>query len=63
MLAMIVSIHRYLERQSGDDQETRFLSHSLKRMTTLSGRQMEVKNWMITSFDVEFEEKIGCGGL
>ena len=63
MLAMIVSIHRHLERRSGDDQETQFLLHTLKRMTTLSGRQVEVQNWMITSFDVEFEEKIGCGGL
>jgi hypothetical protein len=32
-------------------------------LTASSGRQVQMENWMITSYEVEFESKIDSGGL
>jgi hypothetical protein len=62
-MAMIVSLQRRLDSCSDGDQEQKFFAHVLRYLTTSSGIQVELQNWMITSYDVEFGRKIGSGGL
>jgi hypothetical protein len=50
-------------QNSNQDEETQFLRDTIKYMETASGRIVPVKRWTITSFDVEFEEKLSSGGL
>ena len=63
LVAMIISIQRHLTHNSNQDEETQFLRDTVKYMETASGRIVPVKRWTITSFDVEFEEKLSSGGL
>jgi hypothetical protein len=63
VMAMMVSIQRRLDHLSDDDREGQFFSHALRYLTTASGHQVEVENWMITSYEVEFGRQIGSGGL
>lgn len=60
--AMMVSLQRTVEQLPDGDRERRFLSRSVKYLSTASGRQISVETWMITSFDVEFGPEIGSGG-
>jgi hypothetical protein len=63
-MAMIVSLQRRLDDRSLDEiRERSFFSHSLQYLKTTSGRQIEVHDWMITSYEVEFGDEIGAGGL
>jgi hypothetical protein len=63
MMAMMVSLQRRLETGSDADRERQFFKHALRYLTTSSGRQIEMEDWMITSYDVEFGHEIGSGGL
>jgi hypothetical protein len=63
MMAMMVSLQRRLQAGSIDDREQQFFSHTLQYLTTASGRQVEMENWMVTSYEVEFGQEIGSGGL
>jgi hypothetical protein len=45
------------------DQERLFFSQSLLTLSTLSGRTIQVEDWMITNYEVDFIEEIGSGGL
>jgi hypothetical protein len=63
VMAMMVSLQRRLDHFSDGDREQEFFSHALKYLTTASGRQVEMENWMITSYEVEFGPQIGSGGL
>ena len=63
VMAMMVSIQRRLDHLSGGDRERQFFSYALRYLTTASGRQVEMENWMITSYEVEFGRQIGSGGL
>lgn len=63
VMAMMVSLQRRLDNQSASDRERRFFSHSLQHLSTSSGRQLEIENWMITAYEVEFGNEIGSGGL
>jgi hypothetical protein len=62
-MAMMVSLQRRLDCLSDSDQERQFFSHTLRYLTTASGRQVEMESWMITSYEVEFGRQIGTGGL
>jgi hypothetical protein len=62
-MAMMVLLQRRLDHSSDDDREREFFSHILQYITTISGRQVEIENWMITSYEVEFGPQIGSGGL
>jgi hypothetical protein len=59
----MVFLQRRLDNHSGDDRDLQFFSRTLRCLTTISGRQVEVKDWMITSYEVEFGRLIGSGGL
>ena len=62
-MTMIVSLQRRLDNRFNGDQERQFFSHVLRYLTTSSGIQVELQNWMITSYEVEFGPQIGSGGL
>ena len=62
LIAMMISIQRRLENVAKRDAEYDFLTHSVRYLSTSSGRQVPVENWMITSLDVEFGPEIGSGG-
>ena len=59
---MMISLQRRLENVTKRDAEYDFLTHSVRYLSTNSGRQVPVENWMITSLDVEFGPEIGSGG-
>jgi hypothetical protein len=63
MMAMMVSLQRRLQTGSDDDLQQRFFTHTLKCLSTYSGRQVEMEDWMITCYEVEFGHEIGSGGL
>ncbi|KAF8212693.1 hypothetical protein K438DRAFT_1957310 [Mycena galopus ATCC 62051] len=64
-IAMMVCIQNQLKRQNVDRAEQEFYTHTLEYLTSRSGRQVEIKRWMIASFEVEYEnsEEIGAGDL
>jgi hypothetical protein len=62
-MATMVSLRRRLNHPSDDDRARQFFSHTLQYLTATSGRQVEIENWMITSYEVEFGPQIGSGGL
>ena len=63
MMAMMVSLERRLQIGSDGNRERQFFTHSLQYLTTASGCQVEMDEWMITSYEVEFGREIGSGGL
>jgi hypothetical protein len=63
IMVMMVSLQRRLDRLSDGDRERQFFSHALEYLTTSSGRQVEMENWMVTPYDMEFGPQIGSGGL
>jgi hypothetical protein len=60
---MMASLQRHIDQQIGGDRERQFFSHSLRYLSTSSGSQVQWENWMVTSFEVDFKEEIGSGGL
>ena len=62
-MAMIATLQRCVNERRGDQEELRFLTHSLQYLKTASGQHVDLKPWTITSFDVEFGSLIGVGGL
>lgn len=60
---MIVSLRRQLKTGSDEDREQHFFAYTLQYLTTCRGRQIEMEDWMITSYEVEFGHEIGSGGL
>jgi hypothetical protein len=63
MMAMMVSLERRLQTGSDANRERQFFTHTLQYLTTSSGRQVEMEEWIITSYEVEFGHEIGSGGL
>jgi len=62
-MAMMVSLQRRLQTGSDQDRERQFFTHTLRFLKTSSGRQVEMEEWMITSYEVEFGREVGSGGL
>ena len=62
-MAMMVSLQRRLPTGSDQDRERRFFTHTRRFLKTRSGRQVEMEEWMITSYEVEFGREVGSGGL
>lgn len=59
----MASLQRHLQQQSLDDRERQFYQSSLHHISILSGSHVELKGWMVTSYDVDFGSLIGSGGL
>ena len=62
-MGMMVSLQRRLQTGSDDNRERQFFAYTLRYLTTFSGRQVEMEDWMVTSYEVEFGHEIGSGGL
>lgn len=62
-MAMMVSLQKRLQNGSDSDRERQFFSQSLHCLSTASGCQVQLEDWMITSFEVDFGKEIGAGGL
>jgi len=60
---MMISLQKRLQTQSDDSSERQFFAHTLRYFTTASGRQVELEDWTITSYEVDFAHEIGSGGL
>jgi hypothetical protein len=60
---MMVSLQRQLNKQGGNSPEQRFYTHTLEYLTSRSGKQVKVEDWMISSFEVDYGVEIGAGGL
>jgi len=63
MTPIIICLQRRLDDQSDGDRESQFFSHALQLLTSSSGLEVEIENWMITSYEVELGHRIGVGGL
>lgn len=62
MMAMMVSLQRRLDQMAGGDRERQFYVRTMRYLASASGRAIDMKDWMITTYDVEFEHEIGSGG-
>ncbi|TFK68136.1 kinase-like protein [Pluteus cervinus] len=63
MMAMMVSLQKSINKSDSSDRQKQFYSHSLKYLSSASGEHVQLAVWMITSFEIEFGEKIGSGGF
>jgi hypothetical protein len=63
MLAMMASLQRHLSVLPNSDQQQTFYSHTLQYLTSMSGQQLQLEDWMIASFDVEYGPEIGVDWL
>ncbi|KAJ7470222.1 kinase-like domain-containing protein, partial [Mycena galericulata] len=62
-IAMMVSIQKQLNNQNVDRAEQKFYTHTLEYLTSRSGKPVKVEDWMIASFEVDYDEEIGAGGF
>jgi len=64
---MMISLQKSLKEQANtfNAREKQFLRHSLNYLASTSRERglFEPESWSVTSFDVEFGDKIGDGGL
>ncbi|KAJ7843249.1 kinase-like domain-containing protein [Mycena olivaceomarginata] len=63
MIAMMACIQRRLDGEHLNDPERKFYSHTLQYLTSMSGRQFKLEDWMIASFEVDYGPEIGAGGF
>ncbi|KAF7982497.1 hypothetical protein HWV62_28086 [Athelia sp. TMB] len=63
MMAMMVSLQKRLDNRSDSERELQFYSHSLHYLSIASGCHVQLEDWMVTSYDVDFGPEIGSGGL
>ena len=59
----MVCLRRRLENRSDDDREWQFFRYVLQMLISRNEFEVEIEDWMITSYDVEFGPRIGFGGL
>jgi hypothetical protein len=62
-MAIMASLQRRLQHRSLHERERQFYSSSLQHISVMSGSHVELESWMITSYDVDFGQLIGSGGL
>lgn len=56
-------LQRQLDSRPDGNRERQFISHVLEYLNSRSGYQVEIENWMITSYEIDFGHRIGVGGL
>jgi len=61
--ALLVCLQRRLASQSDSDRERQFFHYILQLLTARNEFDVEVEDWMITSYEVEFGPRIGFGGF
>jgi hypothetical protein len=60
---MVFFIQQMKTSSSTDAPEYKFYSQSLRRLSIVSGQTLDVEDWMVTVYEVDYKEKIGSGGL
>ena len=62
---MMATLKRRINENTGEQEELEltFFKQSLRYLSTASGRQVDLQPWTISTWDVEFGEAIGGGGL
>jgi hypothetical protein len=64
MVAMMTSLQKFVMNRLGGERDRRFFSSTLDYLAEVSGKHVvDIENWAVTTFDVEFGEEIGSGGL
>ena len=64
VMAMMISLQKSLDNKLiPDKREEQLIKHSLNYLVSTSQKQAHIDSWTITSFEVEFGELIGSGGL
>ena len=63
MASMLASLQKQLKERLGSDREQQFYQQSLRHLSNMSGIQVELDTWTITSFEVDMGPEIGSGGL
>ncbi|KAJ7483808.1 hypothetical protein B0H11DRAFT_2020595 [Mycena galericulata] len=58
-VAMMVSIQKQLNHHNVDRAEQTFYTHTLEYLTSRSGQNVKVEDWMISSFEVDYGPEIG----
>lgn len=61
--AIMVTLQRRLRSGFDGDRERHFFRYVLQSVTASFGCEVDVEDWMITSYEVEFGPRIGSGGL
>ena len=61
--ATMASLHRRVTQRLGGERERAFFTNSLQFLTTISGQQVDLQCWTVTSYEVKFVRLIGRGGL
>ena len=61
----MTTFKRRIDDKKADKEELAFFSQSFRYLMTASGQQVDIdiKPWTISSFEVEFKDVIGAGGL
>lgn len=59
----MVSLQKQLNHHNVDRAEQTFYTHTLEYLTSRSGQNVKVEDWMISSFEVDYGPEIGEGGL
>ncbi|KAF7355893.1 Kinase-like protein [Mycena venus] len=62
-VAMMVSIQKQLNHHNVDRAEQTFYTHTLEYLTSRSGQNVKIEDWMISSFEVDYGHEIGKGGF
>ncbi|KAJ7164069.1 kinase-like domain-containing protein [Mycena filopes] len=62
-IAMMVSIQKQLNNKNVNPAEEEFYMHTLRYLTSRSGQNVTVEEWMISSFEIEYGPEIGAGGF
>ncbi|KAJ6471570.1 kinase-like domain-containing protein [Mycena vitilis] len=63
MLDMMASIQRALANPQMHHIDRHFCSHTLQYLTSMSGQQLELEDWMISSLEIDYGPQIGAGGF
>jgi hypothetical protein len=61
-MAMIVSLEQKLQSHLGSSTDA-FCRSALHCLAIRSGMRPEIEDWTVSPFDVDFDQKIGEGGL
>ncbi|TFK66838.1 kinase-like protein [Pluteus cervinus] len=62
---LMVSIQKFLLKEASEvnARQKHFFLHTLKYLSTKIGEPVQLRDWMVSSFEIEFGEKIGSGGF
>ncbi|KAF9055624.1 kinase-like domain-containing protein [Panaeolus papilionaceus] len=64
-LALMTTLQRRIKDKApnADPKELEFFSHSLRYLETKTGATVDIQDWTIGPFDVEFGPELGSGGF